>query len=109
MTPEKTPDTVILWPSTALRAAKHIKNSNPDQTMIKCFHDYPTVQELSTFIFPSSMEGFKDSTAGNTVLHEASSHSLEELGRLRVMLCQAMGHSNWSGLVGEKKKRKKNM
>ena len=50
----------IPWPVTALN-------------IVKCFHDYPTVKELSAFIFHSNMKGLWDSTVGNTVLHEVNS------------------------------------
>ena len=66
---------VIPWPGTALDAAKDIKKNtrNRHQIMIKCFHDYPTVEESSAFIFHSSMKDLRDSTVGNTVLHEVNS------------------------------------
>ena len=42
--------------------------------MIKCFHDYPTRNGSSFFIFHSSMKGLKNSILRNPVLHGISSH-----------------------------------
>ena len=64
----------ILWPGMALSAVKDIKNDKPDQILIKCFHDYATMKNSPAFISHSSMKGFEDSTVGDTVLHEVSSH-----------------------------------
>ena len=63
----------IPWPHTTLGAAKDIKNNDSDQIMIKFFHDYPTMKKSSAFKFHASMKCFKNSTVGNTVLHEATS------------------------------------
>ena len=41
--------------------------------MIKCFHDWPTVEDPSAFMFHSNMHDLKDSTVGNKVLHVISS------------------------------------
>ena len=48
---------------TTLGAANNIKNNI---IMIKCFHDYPTMEESSAFISHSSMKVFKNATVGNT-------------------------------------------
>ena len=53
--------------------------------MIKSFHDYPTVETPSAFIFHSSVKGLKDFTLGNTVVHMVVIKK-----RLRAMRCQAM-------------------
>ena len=52
----------IRWPGTALNTARDTENSNCDQTMIKFFHDYPSVKELVS------------SKIGNTVRDVVSSH-----------------------------------
>ena len=54
-------------PGTAFIAAKDTKN-NP--CSMKCFYDYSQVNKSSIFIFHSIFTGFKDSTVGNSVLHE---------------------------------------
>ena len=60
----------IPWPSMALSASKDIKNNSPDQIMmVKCFHDYLTVEESSTFILRSRTKDLKNATVGNPVLH----------------------------------------
>ena len=43
------------------------------EPFIKCFHGCPTVEESSAFIFHSRTKSFRDSTVGNTVVHEANS------------------------------------
>ena len=45
--------------------------------MDKCFHDCPTVEEPSAFMFHSTMPDFKDSTVGNTALHVISSQGIK--------------------------------
>ena len=66
----------IPWPGTALNMARDINTSIPE-LFIKCFHDYPTVEELSAFMFHSSMKDIRDSTVEDNVLHEVNK-SLEE-------------------------------
>ena len=41
----------IRWPGTALDAAKDIIESNRHQIMIKCFHDYSTIEGSLAFMF----------------------------------------------------------
>ena len=55
--------------------------------MIKYFHDYPTMEKSSAFMFYSSMKGLEDSTVGNSVLHvvhsqwsKIESHAVPRLG-----------------------------
>ena len=55
-----------VWLDMALNTAKNMNTSIPD-LFIKCFHDYPAVENLSAFIFHSSMKGLRD------VLHEVNS------------------------------------
>ena len=54
-------------------SVKGILNSTRPQIMIKCFHDYPTVEGSSPFKLYSSMKGPRNSTVGSTVLHVISS------------------------------------
>ena len=65
-------DGTIPWTGTALNTAKDINTSIP-KLFIKYFHDCPTVEEVSAFIFYSRLKGLRDSIVGNTVLHEVNS------------------------------------
>ena len=42
------------------------KNSNGGQTMIECYHDYPTRDQSSAFMFSSNMKVHADSSAGKS-------------------------------------------
>ena len=61
-------------PGTALGTAKNVKTNNSSQIMIRCCHDYPTMEELSAFILHSSMKDLRNSIVGDTVLHEVDRH-----------------------------------
>ena len=68
----------VSWADTALDTAQRHReqqssSDHKPNVLIKCSHKYPTVEELSVFIFYSSMKGLRDYTVGNTVLHEVIS------------------------------------
>ena len=67
------------WPGTAPDAAKDINPIIPE-LFIKCFHDYSATEELSSFIFPSSMNGLKGSTKIES--HTLPSHGIMSDRRL---------------------------
>ena len=60
---------LILWPGTALDTAKDTSNI----LFIKCFNDYPTVEESPAFMFHSSMEDLQISAVGNSLIHYGGS------------------------------------
>ena len=56
-------------PGKALSAAKDNKNNSRIHIMIiKCFHDYPTIEESSAFILQLIMKCFEDAMVGNTFI-----------------------------------------
>lgn len=64
--------------------------------MIKCFHDYPTVNESLVSIISSSMKCFKHATVGATALHQVCSH----WGKIESPVLPGHG-IRWSSLMPE--------